>query len=178
MFERFSAQARDVVRSAVETAEARRASDVGCEHLLIGLAAGGEPTLAAAGITAESLNRRLDEFDPDRLDSDALNAIGIDAQALADEVDRSFGAGTWARSAAAAGRRRGLRGLLLGEHRPFTPDAKKCLELGLREAIADSASKITTTHLLRGILRAPGDRVGDLLDRETIDRLREGGAAH
>jgi len=48
-----------------------------------------------------------------------------------------------------AGRGRGAR-----KHIPFTPDAKKTLELSLREAIRLGSKGINSGHLLLGILRS------------------------
>ncbi len=172
MFERFTAEARDAVKAAVEVAQERRSPQVAVEHLIIGLAARGERVLTAAGITADSLIGQLADIEPDGRDAAALRDIGVDLDGLAAQVDQSFGPGTWA-SAGESQRARGLRGRLLGEHRPFTPDAKKCLELGLREALADKSREITATHLLRGVLRAPGDGAVALLGAQMIERLRE-----
>ena len=61
-----------------------------------------------------------------------------------------------------------------GGHIPFTPDAKKALELALREAIRLHHRSIGAGHLLLGILRAenPGRA---LLKRAGVDTdaLRE-----
>lgn len=51
-------------------------------------------------------------------------------------------------------------------HVPFSPDAKKVLELALREAIRSGDRRIGTEHILLGILRdsrSPGARI--LIDR-------------
>jgi hypothetical protein len=53
-----------------------------------------------------------------------------------------------------------------GGHIPFSPDAKKVLELALREAIRSSDRRIGTEHILLGILRdtrSPGAQI--LIDR-------------
>jgi hypothetical protein len=53
-----------------------------------------------------------------------------------------------------------------GDHIPFSPDAKKVLELALREAIRSSDRRIGTEHILLGILRdtrSPGAQI--LVDR-------------
>jgi hypothetical protein len=53
-----------------------------------------------------------------------------------------------------------------GGHIPFSPDAKKVLELALREAIRSSDRRIGTEHILLGILRdtrSPGAQI--LVDR-------------
>jgi ATP-dependent Clp protease ATP-binding subunit ClpC len=47
---------------------------------------------------------------------------------------------------------------LLGSRRPFTPRAKKVLELSLREAVARGDDVIGAEHVLLGLLRE-GDGV-------------------
>ena len=66
-----------------------------------------------------------------------------------------------------------------GGHIPFSPDAKKVLELALREAIRSRDRRIGTEHILLGILRdtrSPGARI--LIDRgithkSVVARLEE-----
>jgi ATP-dependent Clp protease ATP-binding subunit ClpA len=169
MFERFTKPARAAVLAAVASAQAQHSAQVGCEHLLIGLASTGEPTLAGLGITAEALTTRLAQ-DPDAA---ALSAIGVDLEAVRERVEVNFGPQAWAEALPKARRPRGLAGRLLGDHRPFTAAAKKSLELALREALADSSREITGTHLLRGLLRAPGDNLGRILDEKTMQELRD-----
>jgi ATP-dependent Clp protease ATP-binding subunit ClpC len=62
-------------------------------------------------------------------------------------VEKAFGAG-------ALSRRRGCD----GGHVPFTPRAKKALELTLREAVALGAPDLRPEHLVLGLLRE-GDGV-------------------
>lgn len=169
MFERFTKPARAAVLHAVASAEAENSSSVGSEHLLIGLAASDEPTLAGLGLTAETLTSRLAE-DPDAA---ALSAIGVDLDAVRERVDANFGPQAWSDAQPKPRRARGLVGRLLGDHRPFTAAAKKSLELALREALADSSREITGTHLLRGILRAPGDNLDRIVDAQTLQELRD-----
>jgi len=172
MFERFSKQARGVVVQAVDNAQARGSRRVTCEDLLVGLAAGGEPTLAAHSITADGLIAALGK--PDNDDAQALAAIGVDLDEVKAQATANFGPDAWA--AADPNRRRSVGGIaarLLGEHRPFTPAAKKSLELALREAIVQGSNQITTTHLLRGLLRSPGDGVGSLIEADVRTALLE-----
>jgi ATP-dependent Clp protease ATP-binding subunit ClpA len=175
VFERFTAQARASVVAAAEAARDTGSALVGREHLLIGVAAAGEPTLADAGIAADELRtaliRTLAAGEADG-DAEALRAIGVDVAQVRAEVERNFGPFAW--SAAAPGRRRprGLAGRLIGEHRPFTPEAKKTLELALREAVAQKAGEITSTHCLLGLLRDPGDQVTALLGPDRLAALR------
>jgi hypothetical protein len=50
-----------------------------------------------------------------------------------------------------------------GGHIPFSPDAKKVLELALREAIRSSDRRIGTEHILLGILRDTGSPGAQIL---------------
>ncbi len=50
-------------------------------------------------------------------------------------------------------------------HIPFSPDAKKVLELALREAIRVKARSIETEHILLAILRASDSPGARILDR-------------
>ncbi|WP_348537860.1 Clp protease N-terminal domain-containing protein, partial [Nocardia brasiliensis] len=62
---------------------------------------------------------------------------------------------------------------LRGGHIPFTKDAKKVLELSLREALARKDKSIESGHVLLGILRAPNPTTERLLGGSgPIDELR------
>lgn len=50
----------------------------------------------------------------------------------------------------------------------FTPEAKKVLELALREALGFGHNYVGTEHILLGLVREPGEKVETFL-RETID---------
>ena len=170
MFERFAKPARAAVVEAVACAQTQQSPAVGCEHLLIGLATSGEPTLAGMGITAETLTARL--VDGSRRGGAVGDRRGprrgpragrgqLRAAGLVGRADQG-GAGRAAWPAGCSG--------ITG---PFTAAAKKSLELALREALADSSREITGTHLLRGLLRAPGDDLGRIIDAPTIQTLRD-----
>ncbi|HSJ82997.1 MAG TPA: Clp protease N-terminal domain-containing protein [Acidimicrobiia bacterium] len=81
MFERFTKDAHKTVTMAVE--EARRRSDarIGTEHLLLGVAGSDS---APPGLDPAELHRELD-----RLDSEALEAVGIDPGLVDVESSRS-----------------------------------------------------------------------------------------
>ncbi|HEY0869503.1 MAG TPA: Clp protease N-terminal domain-containing protein [Acidothermaceae bacterium] len=120
MFERFSAQARQVVVLAQE--ESRRLSHnyIGTEHLLLGLLA-----------------------QPEGVAKQALDASGMTLDGARGSVEAAVG----------KGKRKPLG------HIPFTPRAKKVLELSLREAVHLRADHIGTEHLLLGLIRE-GDGLG------------------
>jgi hypothetical protein len=111
-------------------------------------------------------------------DADALRVLGIDLDAVRDAADAAFGPGAldWASVAVSRpARRRFGRGLrpfarrrrscrtarapgerppaFPGGHIPFTPRAKKVLELSLREALALRHHYIGTEHVLLGLIR-------------------------
>ncbi|HYT25159.1 MAG TPA: Clp protease N-terminal domain-containing protein [Actinomycetota bacterium] len=155
MFERFTRQAREVVVGA--QGAARRLGDdrIGTEHLLLGLLAEGTGVaamvLAGLGVTSEAVEGELAgrRPRPGRLgpaDAEALEAIGIDLEAIRRRAEEAFGAGALER----ATRRR--RGRL-----PFTKQAKQALEASLREAVALGHHYLGTEHVLLGLLRQPDE---------------------
>lgn len=174
MLERFTKSARAAVMHARELAVGSADGRIGCEHLLVGLAEVGEPHLADAGLSAGDLRAAIDATaGSTAADAQALGALGIDLEAIRDRVEQTFGPRAWDDAAPAPRENRGLAARLLGRTGRITPAGRKVLELGLREALADDAKEITTTHLLRGLLRAPGDRVTEIVPADVLTRLRE-----
>jgi ATP-dependent Clp protease ATP-binding subunit ClpA len=157
MFERFTDRARKVTVDAQATARRLGHGHIGTEHLLLGLVQGdgiAARVLAGLGITPAAVEREvLAEVGRGPLgagDAEALGAIGIDLDEVRRRVEDSFGPGAlhWHPD---PGCRRGRR-LALG-HIPFTPRAKKVLELSLREALALKHKYIGTEHILLGLVR-------------------------
>lgn len=151
MFERFSTGARATVVDAQEVARRRGASSIDTVHLLLALAEQDDGpaahALAATGVTMTALDRAAARTESgDVLDAEALAALGIDLEAVRSRTDAAFGPGALERAG-----RRGPRG-----HVPFTKDAKKALELSLREAIHQGARSVDTGHVLLALLRADG----------------------
>ena len=180
MFERFSKSTRSAVVTAVEEAEQLHSERVGAEHLLLGLLRQADPDLAGelaqAGITRERLVSRLSATAKGRPlgtdDAEALRSIGIDLDAVSRSVEASFGPKALER-AAGPKRRGSVGGLLAGlGHIPFSAEAKKSLELSLREAIAHHDKTIHETHLALGILRASGSAMDMVGGRTSLDQLR------
>ncbi|MGW4088239.1 Clp protease N-terminal domain-containing protein [Nocardia sp. NPDC004750] len=177
MFERFSRSARTAIVVAQEDARELHASNIEVEHVLLGLLAHAEPELTAllaeAGLTRDGVRRALAEqgsgipLGPE--DAEALKSIGIDLDAVRESLETHFGEDALDR--AAPDPRRGpfpwSRGGYYG-HIPFTKEAKKVLELSLREALGRKDKTIESGHMLLGILRAPN---------ETTVRLFGGSAA-
>ena len=150
MFERFTQDARQVVEKAQDEARELHSGRIGTEHLLLALLAQRDSTSAAVlvrhGLTHDSVAESVRTHVGDGgLDADALTALGIDLDAVRSTVEASFGPGALD---APIPRRRGL-----GGHIPFSPRAKKVLELSLREAIALKQKTITDGHITLGLLR-------------------------
>jgi hypothetical protein len=137
MFERFTTDARDVVRLAQDQARGLQHDHIGTEHLLLALAA--KRDLPAAG---------------------ALASLGADETALRAAVERAFPRGTQSKSAGQI---------------PFTPEAKKALELSLREALALGHNYIGAEHLLLGLVRVDDGAAATVLSTLGIGgaRVRE-----
>lgn len=149
MFERFTKEAREVVVAAQQLAARSSADHIGTEHLLLGVAAGSGVAahlLSEVGATEETIGEALTRLD----DVHLLGTLGIDVDEVRASVERVFGPGAWSATDASAGKG-GRKG-----HIPFTADAKKALELALREAIALKSKTIEAGHLLLGLLRTGG----------------------
>jgi ATP-dependent Clp protease ATP-binding subunit ClpA len=152
MFERFTADARAIVRGAQEEARRLRHRQIGTEHLLLAMAeasAGpGAETLHDRGLDAADLRRRvvgaIGAGGPDdgEIDPQALATLGIDLEQVRRVTEASFGPGALdARSPAPSG------------HIPFGKRAKKVLELSLREALRLGHDHIGSGHVLLGLIR-------------------------
>ena len=164
MFERFTAQARAVVLGAQEEAARLQAGRVGTEHLLLGIVLddGGATArmLARIGLDPAAARAAVESRAgaPD-IDAGALATLGIDLDEVRERVERAFGAGALARGTRIAGGRL-----------PFTPGAKKALELSLREAIALGDRHIGAEHVLLGVLREEDGLGGRVLRARGIGR--------
>ena len=159
MFERFTDRARNVVTGAQVTARELGHHHIGTEHLLLGLLQGdgiAARVLGSLGISSTAVEREvLAEVGRGPLgpgDAEALGTLGIDLHEVQRRVEASFGPGAlyWRPG---RGCRRGRRIPLAGGHIPFTPRAKKVLELSLREALALKHNYIGTEHILLGVVR-------------------------
>jgi ATP-dependent Clp protease ATP-binding subunit ClpA len=148
MFERFTEEARQVVVRAQEEARRLHSHHIGTEHLLLGLLDQDSPTAAVLvrhGLTREPTVAAIRAFTgAEGLDAAALGAVGIDLDAVRESVEAAFGPG----ALDSPGGARGPKG-----HLPFTPRAKKVLELSLREAIAGKSRSIADGHIALGLLR-------------------------
>lgn len=159
MFERYSNEAKHVLVKAQDLAVELGSRYIGARHLLYGCAEVREDTagqpLRDLGITGASIRRLLpheDEQAAGSVDPDALRAIGIDYEAVRATVEQNFGAG----ALDAAPDRRVSAG---PRKPPFTPEAKRSLELALRVAIELHAEQIVPGHLVLGLLRLDNEQV-------------------
>jgi ATP-dependent Clp protease ATP-binding subunit ClpA len=197
MFERFTLGARATVVVAQDSARFLGHRYIGTEHVLLGLLAASDDiagrVLAGLGVTRvrviadiERIEKAHQEPSRELLEKDtaALRTIGIDLDAVRAAVEESFGPGAldgnshddlpgpwWRRRHRQQQRPTGSpRG-----HIPFTPRAKKVLELSLREAMALKHDYIGTEHVLLGLLReGQGMAVRILRDEGVeLDHLRE-----
>jgi ATP-dependent Clp protease ATP-binding subunit ClpC len=135
MFERLTDRARRVVVLAQEEARMLNHNYIGTEHILLGLIREGD------GVAAK-----------------ALTSLGIDLQAVRQQVTEIIGQGQQAPSG----------------HIPFTPRAKKVLELSQREATELGHSYIGTGHILLGLIREGQGVAAQVLVKEgaDMDRVR------
>lgn len=183
MFERFTEQAREVVVQAQIEARLLRHGYIGTEHVLLGLAHEEEGVAASSlrriGVDLNSLResvRRIigeghpPQFGPD--DADALRGLGIDLEEVRRRTEEAFGPGALDRPRRRRGWRRerceprisghpGVSG-----HVPFTPRAKKALELSLREALQLGHKHIGSEHILLGLIREGEGMAATLLGGE------------
>lgn len=147
MFERFEPTARQAFLDARD--EARRAGRdrVGSDHVLLGLLA--EPgsaadALAAAGLDLETLRARLlrgSHEAPAGLDADALAILGIDLDAVRRATDAAFGRGALDRVPVPGASRL-----------PIADDAKASLAQAVRQAQQLGQQRISSGHMLLGII--------------------------
>lgn len=175
MFERFTQDARTAVVDAQQVARTAHSDQIDSRHLLVALAERAGPARAAlhgSGVDVAGLAERTRATIEagDALDRDALAAVGIDLDEVTRRTEATFGAGALARAGRALrGRRR---------HIPFTPDAKKALELALREAVRLGDKEIDGGHLLLGLTRAESPARAVLTDAgadlERVRHLAEG----
>jgi ATP-dependent Clp protease ATP-binding subunit ClpC len=154
MFEKFTKWAKRAVSLSQEEAITLRHDYIGTEHMLLGLV-GAEGGMAGEVLTRHGVSSTRARDETTRIlaaagvvgtggqeATDALASIGIDVEAIKRQADETFGPGRFRYP-----------------RPPFTPRAKKVLELSLRESITLGHSYVGTEHLLLGML-AEGEGVG------------------
>jgi ATP-dependent Clp protease ATP-binding subunit ClpA len=135
IFHRFAREARKCVEAAVEEARMLGHDSVGDEDLLLGILGTSEgraaEALSSLGVTLEGAR---DESE--RMLSGALSSIGISLEEVRREAGDAFE-------------------MRIPDNRriPFSPRAKKALERALREGQRLGDNRLTSEHVLRGVLR-------------------------
>lgn len=149
-FKRFHTDARATVLLARDNARRLGADQVRTEHMLLALLEVNDNparrVLERHGLTyskAYDIVRKLDA-EP-ALDAEALEAIGIDLEAVRGKLESVFGKGVLD-TPKRVGRR--------SSHQMMGQDARKTLELSLRESIAAQSGYISAGHILLAIIRA------------------------
>ncbi|MHC3472358.1 Clp protease N-terminal domain-containing protein [Streptomyces sp. 7R007] len=165
MFERFTKDARAVVRGAVEHAERSGARSVDAEHMLLALldrkTGRASFALAALGLDGkggeegdgrESVKRDLAEARRraglSRAEADALAGLGIDVSEIVARVEEAHGLG------AMSGDRKD-KGWWPGRL-SFSRGARNVLERALRTAVAHGERHLGDQHLLLSLTLLPG----------------------
>jgi ATP-dependent Clp protease ATP-binding subunit ClpA len=199
MFERFTPAARDLVVRAQQEARDLNQSPIGTQHVLLAAVADETGPVAAAlresGVdevfVRDEIIKRAGNPPPatdplpntDAEDAAALKAIGIDLDAVRRAIEENFGPGALRLPPATSPKRRGILRRRSGGgpqtrpirgHIPFSPRAKKVLELSLREALRLKHDFIAPEHIMLGIVReGQGLAAAILADANVdLDKLR------
>lgn len=171
MFERFTRPARAAVSAAVMQARDAGSARFDTRHLLLALleGTGTRAALWDADADAAGLVEALEmSVRGGSLDAEALASIGIDLDAVSARMDAVFGPDALRRGARPSARPR------------VAPDARKALQLALREALRLKDRAIDEHHLMLGVLRAdcPGRRIlARHVDLNLLRQSLEGRAA-
>lgn len=165
MWDWLSPQAREVMRLARAESEQLGHGYVGDEHVLLGLLAGqasaASSLLRGHGLDLASARAELQRLSaaglmprPGADDAGALRAVGIDVQAVRQQLVTAFGEQAVGAAVWRASRRPGWRGG--GRRRtplcgpPFF--AKRAIYLARCHARSRGAAAVTPEHLLHGVL--------------------------
>ncbi|MQY30233.1 Clp protease N-terminal domain-containing protein [Nocardia aurantia] len=172
MFERFAETTRASVMTAAEQARELRSPSLDVEHLLLGVVRNADDglreVLTEHGLEAEeirkALYRRSSGNPLGEEDAAALRSIGIDLDAVRESLTATFGEDALDRVPAREpdGRWGWLSGRP-GFRTPVARDAKKALELSIRETLLRHSNRIEAGHLLLGVLRAANSATIELL---------------
>ncbi len=161
MFERFTDAARQCVILAQEEARERHSDHIRSEHLLLGVSrvphAPGAGLLSERGLTTSDIDTAL-RRNSAPADREALAAVGIDLDEVRRRVEETFGPAALENTAAGQRKRKRRWG-----HIPFSADAKKVLELALREAKWLRHRTLGTEHVLLGMLHTQTGRARSIL---------------
>jgi ATP-dependent Clp protease ATP-binding subunit ClpA len=181
MFEHFTDRARGAVVLAQEEALGLHHSYLGTEHLLLGLlrdsTSVGRKALDRLGVRFDDVRSEVVRVvgegpaaTPSEQDAEALRAIGIDLDEVRRRVEETFGEGALERVAPSGRRRQRTRCVPYAGRVPFSPRAKKVLELALRESKALRPSYIGPEHILLGLVREREGLAAEMLaERDVSD---------
>ena len=183
MFEHFTERAQGTVVFAQEEALGLHHRYIGTEHLLLGLLRDsnsvGYEALRRLGVrlddvrsevvrlVGEGPSRTLDEKD-----AEALRVLGIDLDEVRRRTEEVFGEGALGGVVPARRRHRKKACAASAGHIPFTPRAKKVLELALREAKALRHDYIGTEHILLGLVRERDGLASGMLSERSVSDER------
>ncbi|MEU9120398.1 Clp protease N-terminal domain-containing protein [Streptomyces sp. NPDC048506] len=166
MFEKFTKDAREVVRAAVEHAGRTGGGTVGEPELLLALLDRTDSPAAAALGTLGVHRRRESVVEAlatvrrrggiSTADAEALAGLGIDVDAIVARVEHAHGVGALAADGAAGPRKR--------VRRPFTAEARSVLERALRIAVGRGERRLGDEHLLLALTTGPGPAAAVLAD--------------
>lgn len=159
MFERFDKETKGVLVGAPAEAAAAGSRTIEAEHLLLSMAAASSTEagrlLRRHQVTRAGLLAAL--VDPrggfDQADVEALSSVGVDLAAIQNAADDLFGAGSFAQAGVRPAR---------GAAR-FGESAKTALALSLQESLSSKSRRISTLHLLLGLIRDPSGACTRLL---------------
>jgi ATP-dependent Clp protease ATP-binding subunit ClpA len=181
MFERFTQNSRKVVITAQQLAQQFGSVVIGSEHLLLAALQVSETSRQALqqfGVTEESISQTIGEpllvSDADR---QALASIGIDVdemtsrwQDMFDNVPLPHMEIEPVRPVRPLWPRKMTPQLAIAaKHRSFTPRAKRCLELSLRESLRLKHRRIEPEHIVLGILREGNGFACQIISRHEVN---------
>ncbi|MET9131615.1 Clp protease N-terminal domain-containing protein [Streptomyces antibioticus] len=191
MFERFTKDARAVVRGAVDHCAEAGGRTVGAEHLLLALldreASRASFALAALGLAdrKDAVRTALEETRRraglSRAETEALAGLGIDVSEIVSRVEEAHGVGAMAGDGSAGGGKAGdgKAGARRSGRPGFGREAKGVLEQSLRMALARRERHIGDEHLLLAMTVRPGPTAEVLADHgvthESLTRVLGGG---
>ena len=183
MFERFSADARELIVRAQQACSRLGHQFIGTEHLLLAMlddpgVAGqilrhsGRKAWVQGTFDADYVRARIERLTGSRsallneADAEALRSVGIDLDAVLARIEQTFGPDALRPPPS----RKGWFGRRIpaGSAR-FSPRSKKVLALSLREALRLKDDHIASGHVLLGLLREGGGLAARILTDAGID---------
>ncbi|ASR33909.1 ATPase [Prauserella marina] len=170
MFERFTGDARGLVKEAVREAAELGSPEIDSLHLLAALArfpGGGAATLLSEFdvalddvVASVAVIRRRGDLS--EADAEALGNLGIDVDQVVERVEREHGRDALAR-----------RKPKKPGHIPFAAGSKRLLERCLEEVVMLRSKEIGGEHILLAMAAVPGPAADVLAEFDvTAERIR------